>query len=261
MVWCERSSPPWGESFIAARTGTRPLQSGRGFDYAVWMQVRSAWPKTRAEAEALQERLRPKMDLTADVPDSWSSIAGLDVAYETGGQRLTAAVAVLDRVSLEVISSVTVTGAAPFDYIPGLFAFRELPALLSALEALEFTPDVLLCDGHGLAHPRRFGLACHLGVLTGVPTIGVAKTRLVGSYAMPGSERGAWTPVYIDGQEMGRALRTRANTKPVLVSVGNRVQLDTACEVSLEMTPFFRTPEPIRQADQLARRTMREHAD
>src|SRR5690606_16128584 len=146
------------------------------------------WPDGEAEARALQDRLRPLADHTGPGPVHPRTVAGLDVAYAGNGQggtepvRVAAAVVVLDAVTLEPVETATAVGETSFPYVPGLFAFRELPTLIEALRRLPTVPDLLLCDGQGLAHPRRFGLACHLGVLTGLPTAGVAKTPFVGTY-------------------------------------------------------------------------------
>jgi deoxyribonuclease V len=151
-----------------------------------------------------------------------------------------------------------VTGRAAFDYVPGLFAFRELPALVEALRKLTVVPDLLVSDGHGLAHPRRFGLACHLGALTGLPSVGVGKTRLLGSHDPPGDERGDMSALTDRGEVIGRALRTQARIKPVFVSVGHRIDLDTACRHVLALSPRYRLPETTRQADRLCRRALRD---
>ncbi|WP_113703622.1 endonuclease V [Nonomuraea lactucae] len=208
------------------------------------------WPATVDEAEAGQDRLRPRVEPTG--PSSFGLVAGLDVHYH-GDERLAAAVVVLDAGTLSVVEQVVVPGEARFPYVPGLFAFRELPALVEALERLTVTPDLLVCDGYGLAHPRRFGLACHLGVLTGLPALGVGKTPFVGAHTSPGPERGAWTPIMLDGSTVGRALRTQRGVKPVYVSPGHRIDLDTAIEQVLRLSPRFRLPDPVRAADHLAR--------
>ncbi|MFB9838539.1 endonuclease V [Actinoallomurus acaciae] len=213
------------------------------------------WPKVAEEALAIQDRLRPLADLTSAGPQAVRTVAGLDVAY--ADDRLAAAVVVLDAETLAVVEEATALDRPGFPYVPGLFAFRELPALVDALRALSVTPDLLVCDGHGLAHPKRFGLACHLGVLTGLPSIGVGKTRLVGDYDEPGDERGAWSPVGDGGQEVGRALRTQTGVKPVFVSVGHRADLDTACAMTLRLAPRYRLPETTRRADHLSRETLR----
>ncbi len=212
------------------------------------------WPTAPEEAAALQDRLRPLADLTSGGPHGVRTVAGLDVAY--ADDRLAAAVVVLDAGSLEVVEEAAVLDRPVFPYVPGLFAFRELPALVSALRELSVTPDLLICDGHGLAHPRRFGLACHLGVLTGLPSIGVGKTRLVGAYDEPGGGRGDWSPVGDGGQVVGRALRTQTGVRPVFVSVGHRADLDTACALTLRLAPRYRLPETTRRADRLSRVTL-----
>jgi deoxyribonuclease V len=211
------------------------------------------WPSTAGEAETVQHRLRPLVDLTDPGPEKVALIAGLDVGYATGDDEVTGAVVVLDAATLTVVDQAVVRERARFPYVPGLFAFRELPPLLAALEKLTATPELLICDGYGLAHPRRFGLACHLGVLTGLPTIGVAKSPFVGSHDEPAPERGAWTPIRLDGEIVGRALRTRHAVKPVYVSQGHRISLDHACAHVLRLTPAYRLPEPIRHADRLSR--------
>jgi deoxyribonuclease V len=208
------------------------------------------WPTGVAEAEAIQDRLRVHVELTG--PDTFTLVAGLDVHYH-GDDDVTAAVVVLDAETLTAVERVAVHGKAAFPYVPGLFAFRELPTLIEALERLTVTPDLLVCDGYGLAHPRGFGLACHLGVLTGLPTLGVGKTPFIGTHDAPERERGAWTPILHQGATIGRAVRTQRDTKPVYVSQGHRITLDTATSQTLRLSPRYRLPEPIRHADHLAR--------
>lgn len=203
------------------------------------------------EARAIQDRLRPLADLTTPGPRAVRTVAGLDVAY--ADDRLAAAAVVLNAESLEIIEESTVAGRPVFPYVPGLFAFRELPALVSALRGLSITPDLLVCDGHGVMHPKRFGLACHLGVLTGLPAIGVGKSRLIGSHEEPGTGRGQRSAVSDAGQVVGRALRTQSGVRPVFVSVGHRADLDTACELTLRLAPRHRLPETTRRADRLSR--------
>lgn len=218
--------------------------------------MQAEWPGTVAEAEAVQDRLRPLVDLAGPGPAEPRTIAGLDVAYAEDGHRLAAAVTVLDARTLAVVETAVSVGRAAFPYVPGLFAFRELPALLDALGRLTTAPELLVCDGHGLAHPRRFGLACHLGVLTGVPAIGVGKTPLVGTWDPPAADRGAWTPLRDGTETVGRVLRTRAGAKPVFVSVGHRMDLENACAQVLALTPRYRLPETTRQADRLCREAL-----
>jgi deoxyribonuclease V len=217
--------------------------------------VPHAWPDTPESGVAIHSALRPLVSRTA--PDGLivRTAAGLDVAYETGSNRLVAAVTVLDAADFQVLDAVVVPGVATFPYVSGLFAFRELPALIHALERLTVVPDVLLCDGQGIAHPRRFGLACHVGVVTGLPTIGVAKTPL-GRYESPGVMRGAASPL-VDGVDVvGAALRTQTGVRPVFVSVGHRIDLDRACAEVLRLSPRYRLPETTRVADHLCREAL-----
>lgn len=199
----------------------------------------------------IQEQLRSLVRFDG-VPDVVRTAAGLDVAYVEGSDRLVAAVAVLDAATLRVQDSAVVEGTADFPYVPGFFAFREAPPLLRALEMLTLEPDVLVCDGQGIAHPRRFGLACHLGVLTDLPSVGVGKSAL-GQFAPPDTGRGSWTRLVDHGEPVGRALRTQHGVKPVFVSVGHRFTLDSACDLVLRLSPRHRLPETTRTADRLGR--------
>ncbi|MBB5808580.1 deoxyribonuclease V [Saccharothrix ecbatanensis] len=209
---------------------------------------------TPDEAIAEQERLRPLVSTRTDPGLVVRHVAGLDVSY-ADDDRLAAAIVVLDAESLETVDSAVVSGKADFPYVPGLFAFRELPSLLEAMEKLTVTPDLLVCDGQGLAHPRRFGLACHLGVVADMPSIGVAKTPM-GQFTMPDDVRGAHTDLVDDGEVVGRALRTREGVKPVFVSVGHRIDLDRACAEVLRLC-VTRLPETTRRSDSLGRAQLR----
>ncbi len=213
-------------------------------------------PSTVEEAVALQAALAPSVVRTPPPGFAPRTATGLDVAYAVGSPAIAAAAVTVDVATGEVLESATAVGKAEFPYVPGLFAFRELPALLAALSRLRRTPELLVADGHGLAHPRRFGLACHLGVETGLPTIGVAKTPM-GEYAPPAQTRGATTPLVDGTDEVGAALRTQPNVKPVFVSIGHRVDLATACAQTLLLAPRFRLPETTRHADHLSRTTLK----
>jgi deoxyribonuclease V len=177
-------------------------------------------------------------------------VAGTDVAYSRATNRLYAAVAVVALPSLEPVETVGVVSLAQFPYIPGLFAFRELPPLLQAFRRLHKEPDALLFDGQGLAHPRRFGLACHGGLLLGRPSVGCAKSRLVGEHGPVGPERGAFAELLVEGMSVGAALRTRRGVRPVYVSPGHLCDLRSAIDLVLAVTSRFRIPEPIRLAHQ-----------
>ncbi|MFJ1760470.1 endonuclease V [Amycolatopsis sp. NPDC088138] len=214
------------------------------------------WPTTIADALAVQERLRGLVDVTDDCPELPPTVTGLDVAYDAA-DGIAAAVVTLETAGLTVVEERTVRAKAVFPYEPGLFAFRELPPLLDALDRLDHEPDVLVCDGHGLAHPRRFGLACHLGVLTGRPAFGVGKTRFVGTHDAPAASRGASVPLVDAGEEVGAVLRTQDGVKPVYVSAGHRIDLAHACRLTLALAPRYRLPETTRQADRLSRVALR----
>lgn len=208
------------------------------------------WAVGEREAVAIQERLRDRVRI-ADAHGPIRRVAGLDVAYRDPDIAV-GVVTVLDSDTLETVDSAVVRERIEFPYISGLFAFREVPALTRALEILTVEPDALVCDGHGLAHPRRFGLAAHLGVLTDLPSIGVAK-NFHGPHTEPGPDRGDRTPL-LDGDEIvGRALRTQPGVKPVFVSVGHRFTLDSACDLVLRLAPRYRLPETTRTADHLGR--------
>ncbi|MFI1971203.1 endonuclease V [Streptomyces cinnamoneus] len=217
------------------------------------------WPTTEAEAAAVQDRLRTRVvrDEAGPAPDAALVVAGVDVAYDDERDVVAAAAVALDAATLTVVAEATAVGRISFPYVPGLLAFREIPAALAALQGLAVAPDLVVCDGYGLAHPRRFGLASHLGVLTGLPTIGVAKNPFTFRHEAPGPRRGEWAPLLDGTEEVGRALRTQEGVKPVFVSVGHRVSLDHACAHVLRLAPRFRQPETTRAADALCRRALR----
>ncbi|PYC84401.1 endonuclease V [Streptomyces tateyamensis] len=220
--------------------------------------ITAPWPTTEADALAEQERLRPLVSLTGPGPASGALVCGVDVAYDDDRDVVAAAAVLLSYPDLTPVAEATAVGRVPFPYIPGLLAFREVPAVLEALAQLPAAPALIVCDGYGQAHPRRLGLASHLGVLTGVPTMGVAKTPFLFTATEPAPARGAWTPLLdpASGDEVGRAVRTRAGVKPVFVSVGHRIGLPEAVEVLLALTPEFRLPETTRRADSLCRRAL-----
>lgn len=209
------------------------------------------WPATAAEAIALQRKLRERV-IAADRLGTVHTVAGLDVGPEGAGSVLRAGVAVLSFPDLKTADQAVARRPAGFPYIPGLLSFREIPALLDALARLGAPPDLLLCDGQGLAHPRRFGLACHLGVLTGIPSIGVAKSLLVGAHGPLPPARGSWRPLVHQGEVVGAALRTRAGVAPVYVSIGHKLSLATAIDYVLACAPRYRLPETTRAAHRLA---------
>ena len=193
------------------------------------------------------------MRTTADLGSEWKTVAGVDVGFEQGGKITKAAVVVLDRVELTVLDRAVARRDTRFPYVPGLLSFRETPAILDALKQIQTLPDLLLCDGQGLAHPRRFGLACHLGVLLDLPSVGVAKSRLTGNCCEPGVRKGQWSELRDrDDTVIGAVLRTRTNVRPLYVSIGHRVSLAQAIAVTLACTTRYRLPETTRHAHRTA---------
>jgi deoxyribonuclease V len=214
------------------------------------------WDLTPKEAIALQERLRGRVVRT-DRVGAVRRVAGIDVGFEEDGRITRAAVAVLDYPSLALVEQVVVRVATVFPYVPGLLSFREAPAVLAALEKVRVAPDLILYDGQGIAHPRRFGIASHVGLLLDCPSIGVAKTRLVGVHGTPPNRRGAWTPLRDAAgshrvETIGAVLRTRAGVKPLYVSIGHRVSLATAVRWTMACVTRYRLPETTRWAHRLA---------
>jgi deoxyribonuclease V len=229
------------------------------------VRIPAGWPATDVQARAVQDELRGKVVLDeTGPPPGTGHVTGVDVAYDDERDVVAAAAVVLDAATLDVVAEATAIGQVSFPYVPGLLAFREIPTVLAVLDALPCDPGLVVCDGYGLAHPRRFGLASHLGVLTGLPTIGVAKNPFTFTYDDPGTPRGSASPLLAatgsGAEEVGRALRTRTGVKPVFVSVGHRVTLDNACAHTLALTPAYRIPESTRHADALCRRALREAA-
>lgn len=213
--------------------------------------VSHSWRLTPRQAVELQSRLKSKV-ITADRVGRVRHVAGTDVGFERGGRVTRAAVAVLTFPALELADYAVVRKPTRFPYVPGLLSFREIPALLSALAMLNVRPDLVLCDGQGLAHPRRCGLASHLGLVSGLPTIGVAKSRLIGIHDEPPQRRGAWMPLRDDGETIGAVVRSRAHVRPIFVSSGHRVSLKTAIAFTMACVTRFRLPETTRWAHHLA---------
>lgn len=212
---------------------------------------RHPWDVSPDEAVAIQKRLRAELAQGEPVTlDQIHTVAGVDASYREIGR---AAIAVFSFPNLALIEEVTAMREAPFPYIPGLLAFREGPVALAAYERLTIQPDLLIFDAHGYAHPRRMGLASHLGVYLDRPSIGCAKSRLTGAYEEPGPEPGAWSSLVSRGEEIGRVVRTKARTKPIFVSVGYRITLPLAVEVVLRCVRGYRLPEPTRIADKLTK--------
>jgi deoxyribonuclease V len=213
-----------------------------------------------AEARRIQEELRAAVVTRDALPRRLRTVAGADVSYDRGSPVLFAAVVVLDAETLAPLEAVAARGVASFPYVPGYLTFRELPILAQAFAKLRTKPDLVFCDGHGRAHPRRCGFASHMGVALGVPTIGCAKTRLCGEHGSPGPARGAHTPLRDGGERIGDVVRTRAGAAPIYVSIGHRTSLPTARRLVLRFSPRYRVPEPIRCAHAEVNRLRREAA-
>lgn len=213
--------------------------------------IRHAWDVDAREAVAIQNRLRDAL-ITEDDLGPVHRVAGVDVGFEDGGRTTRAAVVVLAPDDLRPLDSALVRSPTRFPYVPGLLSFREVPAVLDALARLDTPPDLILCDGQGVAHPRRMGIACHLGLVTGLPTIGVAKSRLTGRHGPVPEGRGEWTPLYDGDEVIGAVLRSRPGVKPIYVSGGHRVGLETAVAWVMRCLTRYRLPETTRTADALA---------
>lgn len=215
------------------------------------MTLNHEWPATAEAAIVIQQSLRDQV-ITTDQLGTVNYVAGVDVGFEAEGSITRAAVAVLSLDDLQLRDRVIARRPTSFPYIPGFLSFREVPAVLDAIAKLTITPDLLLCDGQGIAHPRRLGIASHLGLLTDIPSIGVAKSLLVGRHAEVGNEKGDRQPLIHKGETIGVALRTRPKTKPLYISPGHRVSLETAIAYVLQCTTKYRLPETTRHAHRLA---------
>jgi deoxyribonuclease V len=209
--------------------------------------LRHRWDVSPAEARAIQATLARRVSRrNARSLRTARRVGGVDVSFREGWA--IAAIVVLDRRELEPIDAATACQPIAFPYVPGLLSFRECPPILAAWELLREHPDALLIDGQGYAHPRRFGLACHLGMWLDVPTVGCAKTRLVGDYDEPAAQRGSASELRDGAELIGAVVRTRTRVRPLFVSVGHRFDLDTAIAWTLASGRGYRLPEPTRLA-------------
>jgi deoxyribonuclease V len=219
------------------------------------------WSVTPAEARDIQRELRARLVPHPPADFAPRLVAGADMSIEPNTNLGYAGIVVIDAETMETVDRSVADVEIDFPYIPGLLSFREIPPLLAAWEKLAVRPDVVVFDGVGYAHPRRFGLACHAGMAFGVPSIGCAKSILVGRYENLGEERGATAPMIDRGEIVGMAVRTRANVQPVYVSIGDHMDLETAVAIVLRMAVKYREPETTRRAHQLVndrRRAVRD---
>ena len=209
------------------------------------------WVKTATEAREIQEQLRHKV-ITSDKLKEVKYVAGVDIGFKDNYKISQAAAVILSYPELELVEKAIACIPTTFPYIPGYLSFREIPAILKAFALIKQTPDLILCDGQGLAHPRRLGLACHLGVLLDLPTIGVAKSKFIGEHQPVPIEKGSWMPLIDKEETIGAVLRSRFNVKPIYVSVGHKIGLPTAIDYVMGCLTKYRLPETTRWADKLA---------
>ena len=210
------------------------------------------WNLSPSQAIELQKQLAYEVVAEDRFDEPIKTVAGIDLGYDAKNDTSRAVVVVLKFPELELIETSEAILPIQFPYVPGLLSFRETPVAIKALEKLENAPDLILCDGQGLAHPRRFGIACHIGLLTNVPSVGVAKSLLVGKFENLGETRGSTAPLIHKNEQIGVALRTKDKVQPLFVSVGHRISLETAVEYVLQCAPKYRLPETTRLADKLA---------
>ncbi|HEX7027347.1 MAG TPA: deoxyribonuclease V [Gammaproteobacteria bacterium] len=211
------------------------------------------WNVTPSAAIEIQKTLADKV-IRHDTFDKIQFVAGIDVGFEDNGRITRAAVCILDSNTLQDIERTIARRPTEFPYVPGLLSFREIPAIIDALEKIKTIPQMLFCDGQGYAHPRRLGIASHLGILTGLPSIGVGKSRLVGRHQTVPNTRGAWVPLVDNGETVGAVLRTRVNVNPLYISSGHKIALESAVECVMRFVTRYKLPEPTRLADRLASR-------
>ncbi len=210
-----------------------------------------AWDVSPKEAVKIQQALQSHVQLEDDF-GAVKTVAGVDVGFEAHNTITRAAIAVLDFKTLEPVETALARRPTSFPYVPGLLSFREVPAVLEAMLQLSREPDLLLCDGQGIAHPRRFGIAAHLGLLLDIPAIGVAKSRLTGTHDRVPPEKGAHVPLMDKDEQIGVVLRTRTHVKPLYISPGHRISIDTAHKLVMHCVTKYRLPETTRLAHKLA---------
>ncbi len=210
--------------------------------------IKHSFSLTPREAASLQQKLAEKVKIKKLDLEKIRIVAGVDVSYSRTSKKLYAAVVALSFPELKILEKRGYAGRVSFPYLPGLLFFREGESLVKALQSLNIEPDILMVDGHGLTHPRGFGIACHLGVIFGKPSVGVAKKPLSGEFALPSEKPGSWSPIIKEGEKIGLVLRTRPQSKPVYVSPGHLINLESAYRLAWQTTRGHRLPEPIRLA-------------
>ncbi len=221
------------------------------------LKYKHTWNLSKEKAIDLQIELSNKIVKDDDF-QCLKLITGVDIAYSKTSDKLIAAAVTINRYTLCVVESIIVEDVERFPYISGLFSFREAPAIIKAISKLTIDPDLIICDGQGIAHPRRFGLACHIGILFDKPTIGCAKTRYIGEFVEPNIKRGSYSQLIDNGEVIGSVLRTQDNINPIFISIGHKISLKKANKIILELSPKYRLPETTRLSDQAVRRKLKE---
>ncbi|HEX9996885.1 MAG TPA: deoxyribonuclease V [Abditibacterium sp.] len=220
------------------------------------MKSLHSWDLSPSEAIALQKELQPQIEIKP-LQNEPKFVAGADLSFDLGSDTVYAGIVVLSFPALEIVEECGIQTTAPFPYVPGLLSFREAPAILEVWEKLEQKPDVLMLDGQGTAHPRRFGIACHVGLWLGIPTIGCGKTLLCGKWENLGEKRGESAPIVHRGEKIGAALRTRDKVNPIFVSPGHWCDLESALDLTLRCGAGLKLPEPTRRAHGFVNRLRR----
>ncbi len=217
----------------------------------IWVKRLELWPGTVEDAKALQDALRHRVRIVP-LKKEPRYVAAVDAAFTH--DKIIAVATLFDRLSMRNIQDIVVREKLCFPYVPGLLTFREGRAIFNALRKLKMRPDVTLVDGQGIAHPRRIGIASHIGVISGTPTIGCAKSRLIGEYEEPSEEKGSWTYLFDRGEKVGVVLRTRAGVKPLFVSPGHLTDIASSVRIVMACLSRYRIPEPLRRADYISKR-------
>ena len=213
--------------------------------------MQHTWKVTPSRAKTIQQELRGKIILHDDFT-SVKTVAGIDVGLKKSTNTGRAAITILRLADLQVLETAVAEQQLSFPYVPGLLSFREIPVILQAFSGLKRRPDLLLCDGQGIAHPRRFGIACHLGVLVDIPAIGVAKTRLIGNHSTVPGKKGGWTELFDQDEVIGAVLRTRERVKPLFISPGHKISLASSLHYVMKCVTRYRLPETTRTAHKLS---------
>ena len=212
-----------------------------------------SWDISPKEAVSVQRELQKNLTLSP-LPHGPAIVAGADVSYDKGSHIFFSGIVLLTLPNLEIVEEVSSSASVSFPYIPGLLSFREGPVILEAFKKLKIKPDLIIFDGQGIAHPRGLGIASHIGLLLGIPSIGCAKTRLCGEFAEPGRRKGDWSPLALKGADVGGVVRTKNDVKPVFVSPGHLIDIKSSIDIILQCAGKYRLPEPTRQAHLLVNR-------